>query len=78
MAQQFFEDGSGLSFQLNRINPSGGVVETLKFEGLIRTRFQLNRINPSGGAFIQKMRMRRYKNRFQLNRINPSGGELGF
>ena len=39
------------SFQLVRINPSGGVQlgETTYFEG--RKSFQLNRINPSGGVW---------------------------
>ena len=38
------------SFQLVRINPSGGVLLIEQWV-LLTTRFQLVRINPSGGVF---------------------------
>ena len=36
-------------FQLNRINPSGGVYDDKEIVITDADRFQLNRINPSGG-----------------------------
>ena len=42
--------GLNVSFQLNRINPSGGGKYSLLDKLENDKRFQLNRINPSGGV----------------------------
>ena len=60
-------------FQLNRINPSGGVNGSHSIRNR-PTRFQLNRINPSGGVACYELAPFLSHYCFQLNRINPSGG----
>ena len=64
------------TFQLVRINPSGGVKTENEIKQLASSAFQLVRINPSGGegATYKKFTL---QETFQLVRINPSGG-VGF
>ena len=68
------EGYTAVRFQLNRINPSGGVHAIEESKRGASSRFQLNRINPSGGEGHEKMGS--WTRCFQLNRINPSGGVL--
>ena len=65
-----------ITFQLVRINPSGGETLSLRISMKeLNSTFQLVRINPSGGVFSVGNSIRR-RVAFQLVRINPSGGEL--
>ena len=47
------EKGDQFSFQLNRINPSGGEETIGGVAGSPTVCFQLNRINPSGGVLLR-------------------------
>ena len=60
------------SFQLVRINPSGGVAMWILI--IPRIHFQLVRINPSGEVAMWILIIPRPRIHFQLVRINPSGG----
>ena len=61
------------TFQLVRINPSGGVIKVLK-PWKWGSTFQLVRINPSGGESLGEFLGVYDTTPFQLVRINPSGG----
>ena len=62
------------SFQLVRINPSGGVHTLVRLRlASMNNCFQLVRINPSGGAMLLRFPLMMIPS-FQLFRINPSGG----